>query len=147
MQHNAEPEAVDLLMEVFLCLCLYITYALLPRVAPVSHLFELFQVEDLDLLVEHVDNTNYKRTCSYLTSSAKWVCSEHNLRSSFLSIWILRIFSWQIKVFWCLCSFDALCYSHHPHFCFDNCGVRSNLHAPRLILLALPNTSTSTCTW
>lgn len=45
MKHNAEPEAVDLLME----------------------------VEDLDLLVEHVDNTNYKRTCSYLTSSAKYL--------------------------------------------------------------------------
>ncbi|XP_010274583.1 PREDICTED: 26S proteasome non-ATPase regulatory subunit 2 homolog A isoform X2 [Nelumbo nucifera] len=42
MKHNAEPEAVDLLME----------------------------VEDLDLLVEHVDATNFKRTCLYLTSSA-----------------------------------------------------------------------------
>jgi hypothetical protein len=45
MKHNAEPEAVDLLME----------------------------VEDLDLLVEHVDSTNYKRTCLYLTSSSKYV--------------------------------------------------------------------------
>ncbi|XP_022848513.1 26S proteasome non-ATPase regulatory subunit 2 homolog A-like [Olea europaea var. sylvestris] len=45
MKHNAEPEAVDLLME----------------------------VEDLDLLVEHVDNANYKRTCLYLTSSAKYL--------------------------------------------------------------------------
>ncbi|KAI5661718.1 hypothetical protein M9H77_21041 [Catharanthus roseus] len=45
MQHNAEPEAVDLLME----------------------------VEDLDLLVEHVDKTNFKRTCLYLTSSAKYL--------------------------------------------------------------------------
>ncbi|XP_075476361.1 26S proteasome non-ATPase regulatory subunit 2 homolog A-like [Primulina tabacum] len=45
MKHNAEPEAVDLLME----------------------------VEDLDLLVEHVDSTNYKRTCLYLTSSAKYL--------------------------------------------------------------------------
>ncbi|RVX09512.1 26S proteasome non-ATPase regulatory subunit 2-like A [Vitis vinifera] len=44
MKHNAEPEAVDLLME----------------------------VEDLDLLVEHVDKTNHKRTCLYLTSSARW---------------------------------------------------------------------------
>ncbi|KAL6535815.1 26S proteasome non-ATPase regulatory subunit 2 A [Orobanche hederae] len=43
MKHNAEPEAVDLLME----------------------------VEDLDLLMEHVDHANYKRTCLYLTSSAK----------------------------------------------------------------------------
>ncbi|XP_038891598.1 uncharacterized protein LOC120080988 [Benincasa hispida] len=42
MKHNAEPEAVDLLME----------------------------VEDLDLLVEHVDSTNFKRICIYLTSSA-----------------------------------------------------------------------------
>lgn len=42
MKHNAEPEAVDLLME----------------------------VEDLDQLIEHVDSTNYKRTCLYLTSMA-----------------------------------------------------------------------------
>ncbi|KAL6529590.1 26S proteasome non-ATPase regulatory subunit 2 A [Orobanche gracilis] len=45
MKHNAEPEAVDLLME----------------------------VEDLDLLMEHVDHANYKRTCLYLTSSAKYL--------------------------------------------------------------------------
>ncbi|XP_034701559.1 26S proteasome non-ATPase regulatory subunit 2 homolog A [Vitis riparia] len=45
MKHNAEPEAVDLLME----------------------------VEDLDLLVEHVDKTNHKRTCLYLTSSARYL--------------------------------------------------------------------------
>lgn len=45
MKHNAEPEAVDLLME----------------------------VEDLDLLTEHVDATNYKRTCLYLTSSASYL--------------------------------------------------------------------------
>lgn len=45
MKHNAEPEAVDLLME----------------------------VEDLDLLMDHVDKTNYKRTCLYLTSSAKYL--------------------------------------------------------------------------
>ncbi|KAG9149835.1 hypothetical protein Leryth_024664 [Lithospermum erythrorhizon] len=45
MKHNAEPEAVDLLME----------------------------VEDLDLLVEHVDKTNYTRTCRYLTHSAKYL--------------------------------------------------------------------------
>ncbi|KAM7492213.1 hypothetical protein LguiA_035134 [Lonicera macranthoides] len=45
MKHNAEPEAVDLLME----------------------------VEDLDLLVEHVDSTNYKRTCLYLKSSARYL--------------------------------------------------------------------------
>ncbi|THU56768.1 hypothetical protein C4D60_Mb11t20690 [Musa balbisiana] len=43
MKHNAEPEAVDLLME----------------------------VEDLELLVEHVDATNYKRACLYLTSSSR----------------------------------------------------------------------------
>ncbi|XP_020598816.1 26S proteasome non-ATPase regulatory subunit 2 homolog A-like [Phalaenopsis equestris] len=47
MKHNAEPEAVDLLME----------------------------VEDLDLLVEHVDSTNYKRTCLYLTSSSSYLPS------------------------------------------------------------------------
>ncbi|XP_054813663.1 26S proteasome non-ATPase regulatory subunit 2 homolog A [Prosopis cineraria] len=45
MKHNAEPEAVDLLME----------------------------VEDLDMLVEHVDKTNFKRTCLYLTSSARYL--------------------------------------------------------------------------
>nr|XP_011466925.1 PREDICTED: 26S proteasome non-ATPase regulatory subunit 2 homolog A isoform X1 [Fragaria vesca subsp. vesca] len=45
MRHNAEPEAVDLLME----------------------------VEDLDLLVEHVDKTNFKRTCLYLISLARLV--------------------------------------------------------------------------
>ncbi|KAL6873666.1 hypothetical protein ACP4OV_013748 [Aristida adscensionis] len=45
MKHNAEPEAVDLLME----------------------------VEDLDLLVEHVDATNYKRACLYLTSSSRYL--------------------------------------------------------------------------
>ncbi|KAM0859899.1 hypothetical protein ACQ4PT_046894 [Festuca glaucescens] len=44
MKHNAEPEAVDLLME----------------------------VEDLDLLVEHVDSTNYKRACLYLTSMSRF---------------------------------------------------------------------------
>ncbi|KAJ8556144.1 hypothetical protein K7X08_022902 [Anisodus acutangulus] len=45
MKHNAEPDAVDLLIE----------------------------VEDLDLLVEHVDNSNCKRTCAYLTSFAKYL--------------------------------------------------------------------------
>ncbi|XP_077235192.1 26S proteasome non-ATPase regulatory subunit 2 homolog A-like isoform X2 [Tasmannia lanceolata] len=45
MKHNAEPEAVDLLME----------------------------VEDLDMLVDQVDSTNYKRTCLYLTSSASYL--------------------------------------------------------------------------
>ncbi|CAL1394127.1 unnamed protein product [Linum trigynum] len=45
MKHNAEPEAVDLLME----------------------------VEDLDLLIKHVDKTNFKRTCLYLTSAAKYI--------------------------------------------------------------------------
>ncbi|CAK9169571.1 unnamed protein product [Ilex paraguariensis] len=43
MKHNAELEAVDLLLE----------------------------VEDLDELVAHMDTTNYQRTCLYLTSSAK----------------------------------------------------------------------------
>ncbi|KAF2284106.1 hypothetical protein GH714_019070 [Hevea brasiliensis] len=45
MKHNAEPEAVDLLME----------------------------VEDLDLLMDHVDKTNFKRTCLYLTSAARYL--------------------------------------------------------------------------
>ncbi|CAH8317963.1 unnamed protein product [Eruca vesicaria subsp. sativa] len=45
MKHNAETEAVDLLMD----------------------------VEDLDLLLEHVDRTNFRRTCNYLTSSAKFL--------------------------------------------------------------------------
>ncbi|KAJ6734148.1 26S PROTEASOME NON-ATPASE REGULATORY SUBUNIT [Salix purpurea] len=45
MKHNAEPEAVDLLME----------------------------VEDLDILSKHVDKTNFKRTCLYLTSAAKYL--------------------------------------------------------------------------
>lgn len=51
MKHNAEPEAVDLLME----------------------------VEDLDLLVEHVDSTNYKRTCLYLTSSSSYLPSPDDI--------------------------------------------------------------------
>ncbi|KAL5055026.1 hypothetical protein RYX36_035708 [Vicia faba] len=45
MKHNAEPEAVDLLME----------------------------VEDLDMSIEHVDKTNFRRTCLYLTSSARYL--------------------------------------------------------------------------
>lgn len=40
MKHNAEPEAVDLLIE----------------------------VENLSLLPEHVNETNYGRTCLYLFS-------------------------------------------------------------------------------
>ncbi|KAI3768656.1 hypothetical protein L2E82_19486 [Cichorium intybus] len=43
MKHNAEPEAVHLLME----------------------------VEFLDLLVKHVDKANYKMTYPYLTTSAR----------------------------------------------------------------------------
>ncbi|ESQ50440.1 hypothetical protein EUTSA_v10001903mg [Eutrema salsugineum] len=45
MKHNAETEAVDLLMD----------------------------VEDLNQLLEHVDKTNFKRTCNYLTSAAKYL--------------------------------------------------------------------------
>ncbi|CAL5391541.1 unnamed protein product [Camellia sinensis] len=45
MEHNAEFEAVDLLM----------------------------QVEDLYLVLEHVDSTNYKRTCLYLISAARYI--------------------------------------------------------------------------
>ncbi|XP_047337356.1 26S proteasome non-ATPase regulatory subunit 2 homolog A-like [Impatiens glandulifera] len=51
MKHNAEYEAVDLLME----------------------------VEDLDLLVEHVDSTNYKRTCLYLNSSARYLAGPDDM--------------------------------------------------------------------
>eukprot|EP00250_Pteridium_aquilinum_P033849 c6479_g1_i1 orf=630-3299(-) len=45
VKHNAEPEAVDLLME----------------------------VESLDLLIDHIEKANYKRTCAYLTSFASYV--------------------------------------------------------------------------
>ncbi|XP_028108557.1 26S proteasome non-ATPase regulatory subunit 2 homolog A-like isoform X1 [Camellia sinensis] len=45
MEHNAEFEAVDLLM----------------------------QVEDLYLVLELVDSTNYKRTCLYLISAARYI--------------------------------------------------------------------------
>ncbi|KAI8010206.1 hypothetical protein LOK49_LG06G01779 [Camellia lanceoleosa] len=45
MEHNAEFEAVDLLM----------------------------QVEDIYLVLEHVDSTNYKRTCLYLISAARYI--------------------------------------------------------------------------
>ncbi|XP_078438316.1 26S proteasome non-ATPase regulatory subunit 2 homolog A-like [Wolffia australiana] len=45
MKHNAEPEAVDLLME----------------------------VEDLDLLQDNVDATNYRRACLYLTSASSYL--------------------------------------------------------------------------
>ncbi|XP_042512291.1 26S proteasome non-ATPase regulatory subunit 2 homolog A-like isoform X2 [Macadamia integrifolia] len=45
LKHNAEPEAVDLLIE----------------------------VDDLNTLVAQVDATNYKRTCLYLTSSARYL--------------------------------------------------------------------------
>ncbi|OMO99527.1 Proteasome/cyclosome, regulatory subunit [Corchorus capsularis] len=51
MKHNAEPEAVDLLME----------------------------VEDLDLLVEHVDSTNFKRTCLYQTNAARYLPSPDDM--------------------------------------------------------------------
>ncbi|KAK1262269.1 26S proteasome non-ATPase regulatory subunit 2 1A [Acorus gramineus] len=44
MKHNAEHEAVDILTE----------------------------VESVDLLTEHVDETNYKRTCLYLTSYSRY---------------------------------------------------------------------------
>eukprot|EP00475_Leptophrys_vorax_P045448 TRINITY_DN9421_c0_g1_i3.p1 TRINITY_DN9421_c0_g1~~TRINITY_DN9421_c0_g1_i3.p1 ORF type:complete len:861 (+),score=124.07 TRINITY_DN9421_c0_g1_i3:114-2585(+) len=45
VEHNAEPEAVDLLME----------------------------VEHLDLLVEHIGPQNYARTCLYLTACSSYV--------------------------------------------------------------------------
>ncbi|KAL1812795.1 hypothetical protein ACET3Z_022860 [Daucus carota] len=52
MQHNAEHEAVDLLME----------------------------VEQLNLLKEHVDKTNYRRTSLYLISSAKYLPEPDHLQ-------------------------------------------------------------------
>lgn len=45
MEHNAEPEAVDLLLE----------------------------VEDMDQLLQHVNEGNYARTCLYLTSAAAYL--------------------------------------------------------------------------
>ncbi|ERN05723.1 hypothetical protein AMTR_s00006p00242820 [Amborella trichopoda] len=51
VKHNAEPEAVDLLME----------------------------VEDLDMLIDHIDSTNYKRTCLYLTSFASYLPSPDDM--------------------------------------------------------------------
>ena len=45
MKHNAEPEAVDLLIE----------------------------VENLSLLPEHVNETNYGRTCLYLFSCSNYL--------------------------------------------------------------------------
>ncbi|KAL6975877.1 26S proteasome non-ATPase regulatory subunit 2 A, partial [Sarracenia purpurea var. burkii] len=54
MKHNVEYEAVDLLME----------------------------VEGIDMLEEYVDNTNYKRTCQYLTSAARLVNPE-NLKANY----------------------------------------------------------------
>ncbi|KAA8524329.1 hypothetical protein F0562_010752 [Nyssa sinensis] len=45
MKHNAEPEAVDLLTE----------------------------VEDIDTLLEHVDSSNYRRMCLYLTTVARYL--------------------------------------------------------------------------
>ncbi|KAK8493348.1 hypothetical protein V6N13_046714 [Hibiscus sabdariffa] len=51
MKHNAEPEAVDLLME----------------------------VEDLELLSDHVDNINFRRTCLYLTSAARYLAEPDDI--------------------------------------------------------------------
>ncbi|KAK8486481.1 hypothetical protein V6N11_045142 [Hibiscus sabdariffa] len=51
MKHNAEPEAVDLLME----------------------------VEDLELLSGHVDNINFRRTCLYLTSAARYLADSDDI--------------------------------------------------------------------
>ncbi|KAI3439546.1 GUB_WAK_bind domain-containing protein [Psidium guajava] len=45
MKHNAEPDAV----------------------------YPLMEVEDLDMLMEHVDSTCFKRTCLYLTSAARYL--------------------------------------------------------------------------
>lgn len=35
-----------------------------------------FQVEKLEMLIEHIDKANYKRTCSYLTSFARYILLE-----------------------------------------------------------------------
>lgn len=32
----------------------------------------IFQVDKLDMLMEHIEKANHKRTCSYLTSSARY---------------------------------------------------------------------------
>jgi 26S proteasome regulatory subunit N1 len=45
MQHNTEPEAVDLLLE----------------------------VDDIEQLLDHIDDSNYQRTCLYLTSTAAYL--------------------------------------------------------------------------
>ena len=76
MQHNAEPEAVDLLMEVphniFSFFWFLIWVSSLLFLLSLKHMvYTQLQVEDLDLLVEHVDNTNFRRTCLYLTSAAR----------------------------------------------------------------------------
>lgn len=34
------------------------------------------QVEKLEMLIEHIDKANYKRTCSYLTSFARYMLLE-----------------------------------------------------------------------
>ncbi|GMJ06401.1 26S PROTEASOME REGULATORY SUBUNIT S2 1A, 26S proteasome regulatory subunit S2 1A [Hibiscus trionum] len=51
MKHNAETEAVDLLME----------------------------VEDLELLSHHVDSINFRRTCLYLTSAARYLAESDDM--------------------------------------------------------------------
>eukprot|EP00891_Asterochloris_glomerata_P006079 jgi/Astpho2/6079/e_gw1.00084.7.1_t len=58
MRHNAEPEAVDILLE----------------------------VERLDWLAEHVDDKNYNRTCLYLTSCCSYLAEPDDaavLRSAY----------------------------------------------------------------
>lgn len=74
MPHNAEPEAVDLLMEVFSYSVIvnsdFITTICLLMAILMHDISSPLMVEDLDFLVEHVDSTNYKRTCLYLTSSS-----------------------------------------------------------------------------
>ena len=54
MKHNAEPEAVDLLIE----------------------------VERLEILSDHVTEANYARTCLYLFSCSRLCPSRRTLRSS-----------------------------------------------------------------
>ncbi|KAL4346394.1 hypothetical protein GQ457_17G023840 [Hibiscus cannabinus] len=64
MKHNAEPEAVDLLMEV----------------SSLKHMiYNQLQFEDLELLSGHVDNINFRRTCLYLTSAARYLAEPDDI--------------------------------------------------------------------
>jgi 26S proteasome regulatory subunit N1 len=83
MAHNAEPEAVDLLLEVLdgaavwslpaqhlrnrlltVKCCMTLTHHCLPFV---------HQVEQLPLLQQYVDETNFRRSCLYLVSTCAYL--------------------------------------------------------------------------